>query len=301
MVVPPNPSLFVSHFPVLMSAPSHQHSSSSSSRMDARPLVGGTRPTTPPPKQNHIDMCTVRGWATTPRPPRPRRPPLDLQDPDTPPSLGPAKANHGRPRTRHAWGRLRPASTLSAPSNPRSRAKCRPLLVDTIPTNAQADPPRNEGDTLGPLCHPARRAPVPKAPSARPPAPLGRVAIVGGLLSTPCRRVPAATPRQSVAAPSALFTTPGRRVPVPKATSPRPPVTLGRVARVGGFLSTPCRRMPKATPRQSAAAPSALFATPARRAPVSALFSHDEEGGASHGCPSRGSSQAQEQGGGERD
>lgn len=108
MVVPPSPSLFVSHFPVLMSAPSHQHSSSSSSRMDARPLVGGTRPTTPPPKQNHIDMCTVRGWATTPRPPRPRHPPLDLQDPDTPYPLGEPKPTiagpaHATPGAVFGW------------------------------------------------------------------------------------------------------------------------------------------------------------------------------------------------------
>lgn len=302
MVVPPSPSLFVSHFPVLMSAPSHQHSSSSSSRMDARPLVGGTRPTTPPPKQNHIDMCTVRGWATTPRPPRPRHPPPSTSKIPTPPHplgqprptmAGPAHATpgavFGQPPPRQ------PPPTLGrVPSVGHFLSTPYPRMPKPTPRETRATP-----SAL--FATPARRAPVPKAPSARPPAPLGRVAIVGGLLSTPCRRVPAATPRQSVAAPSALFTTPGRRVPVPKATSPRAPVTLGRVARVGGFLSTPCRRMPKATPRQSAAAPSALFATPARRAPVSALFSHDEEGGASHGCPSRGSSQAQEQGGGERD
>lgn len=115
MVVPPSPSLFVSHFPVLISAPSHQHSSSSSSRMDARPLVGGTRPTTPPPKQNHIDMCTVRGWATTPRPPRPRHPP-----PRPPRSRHPPipSASQGQPWPAPHTPRLGPSSAGLHPVSP---------------------------------------------------------------------------------------------------------------------------------------------------------------------------------------
>lgn len=138
-----------------MSAPSHQqHSSSrSNSRMDPRPHAGGAKPTTPSPKHYDIDMYIVRGWATTPRRHRPWPVPLD-QDHKPRPSLRPAEANHPQPTPRHAWGRLRPAFTPSGPSNPRSSARYRRrLLVDTVPTNTQADPPRKQGDTIGPLCH----------------------------------------------------------------------------------------------------------------------------------------------------
>lgn len=306
LAVAPNPSLFVSssRFLVLMSAPSHQqHSSSrsrssSNNRMDPRPHAGVTRPTTPPPKHCDIDMYTVRGWVTTTRR-RHRRPhhpspstkilnparPLGQPRPTIPsPTHATPGAVFGRPPPRQppTLGRV-PGIVGGFLWTP-----CR-RIPKPIPRETRATP-----STL--FATPARQAPVPKATSARPPAPLGRVAIVAGLLSTPYPRVPAAAPRQNVATPSALFATPARRVPVPKATSPQPPVTFGRVARVGGFLSTPCRRMPKATPRPTHAAPSAVFATPARRAPASALFSLDEERGTRHGCPSRGSSQAQEQG-----
>lgn len=303
-----NTSLFVSssRFLVLMSAPSHQQhsssrssSSSSNNKMDPRPHAGVTRPTTPPRKQCDIDMYIVRGWATTTRR-RHRRPhhpppstkilnparPLGQPSPTIPsPTHATPGAVFGRPPLRQ------PPPTISrvpgivggfllTPS--RRIPKPTPLETKATPSTLFATP--------------ARQAPVPKATSARPPAPLGRVAIVAGLLSTPYRRVPAAAPHQNVATPSALFATPARRVPVPKATSPRPPVTFGRVARVGVFLSTPCRRVPKVTSRPTHAAPSAIFATPARRAPASALFSLDDEGGTRHACPSRGSSQAQEQG-----
>lgn len=303
LAVAPNPNLFVSssRFLVLMSAPSHQqHSSSrSNSRMDPRPHAVGAKPTTPSPKHYDIDMYIVRGWATTPRRHRPRRhhpsPSTKITNPDRP-------SGQLRP-TIHSPPHATPGAVFGRPSPRRA-----PPTLGRVPgidggflsTPCRRIPkptPRENRATPSALfATPARQAPVPKATSARPPGPLGRVAIVAGLLATPYQRVPPAAPRQNVAAPSALFATPARRVPVPKATSPRPPVTFGQVARVGCLLSTPCRRMPKATPRPSPAAPSAVFATPARRAPASALFRLDEEGGTRHGCPSRGSSQAQEKG-----
>lgn len=73
-------------------------------------------------------------------------------------------------------------------------------------------------------------------------------------------------PARPLGQPSPTHATPGAVFGRPP---PRQPPTLGRVPGiVGGFLWTPCRRIPKPIPRKTRATPSTLFATPARQAPV---------------------------------
>lgn len=71
--------------------------------MDPRPQVGGPRPTTPF-KEHDVNMWTLRGWATTPRSRRSRRP--HHRSPSTRPTSRDRLVrpmHHLRPGPRHRW------------------------------------------------------------------------------------------------------------------------------------------------------------------------------------------------------
>lgn len=137
--------------PLLQSKTTSTCAQSGAARRPLAPLVLAT-----PPSTSKIPTLPIP-WASQSQPwPAPHTP-----------RLGPSSA----------------ASTPSAPSNPRSRAKCRPLLVDTIPTMPKPNPRETKATPSALFVTPRVGHPCPRR---RPLGPL-RPSVESRLSGAYCR------------------------------------------------------------------------------------------------------------------